>query len=451
MPTQFTTNVNAPYPQQGIDLLWGTTLNFMIVTYDIKFGSTFIQNLSNISPIVFPTSSIAGSYVPTQFSTIQFTGAMTSNIIIQFPVGVGGSWYIENFTTGAFDVTLQVGSGPAGTTYKPPQGFRTAIRSDGINIDLATNVPFWVIAPVIPTNTIIANTSGIAAQPLPVDPSTLKFTLGLNMNGGTFTALGGTVNMAGGGTIINLPDPVNPLDGANKEYVDNKISLIQSIPATVGLTIKNNPGSPNTQVDVVALSAQIVKPTSEWIVRTAISLTIDAATVGPNGLDAGSLAASTFYHVYLIDDGTTTAGLLSLSATTPTLPSGYVYFSRIGARITNGSSNFISVNQVKDTAQYIVPRLMASSTSTVSVTPFVPPTAIILRAMISAGPASDTEVTLGATSGNPILLIGSIAGSAQTWGSMGDIVLNSSNVFLTVAGGGGNAKCAGWVDNVLAS
>jgi hypothetical protein len=80
------------------------------------------------------------------------------------------------------------------------------------------------------------------------------------------------------------------------------------------------------------------------------------ATTGINALDAGSVAINTWYALYAIFNATTVtqASLLSTSFTSPTLPSGYTYFGRIGAFITDGSSNLKRINQRGPRAQYIV-------------------------------------------------------------------------------------------------
>ncbi|NWD08045.1 phage tail protein [Pseudomonas gingeri] len=62
----------------------------------------------------------------------------------------------------------------------------------------------------------------------------------------------------------------------------------------------------------------------------AVSLNINTAVVGVNGLDTGALAASTWYSLWVIWNGTATSGLLSLSATSPTLPNGYTHKARVG-------------------------------------------------------------------------------------------------------------------------
>lgn len=61
---------------------------------------------------------------------------------------------------------------------------------------------------------------------------------------------------------------------------------------------------------------------------------VDVSGNGANGLDTGSMAAATMYHVFLIGDSNEVnpiAGLVSLSQTSPTMPSGYDRKRRIGS------------------------------------------------------------------------------------------------------------------------
>jgi hypothetical protein len=73
----------------------------------------------------------------------------------------------------------------------------------------------------------------------------------------------------------------------------------------------------------------------------------DITASGAGGLDAGAEASSTWYHVWLIAkaDGTK-AALLSLSSTSPTMPSGYIYKRRIGTVRNNSASDFNDFIQV---------------------------------------------------------------------------------------------------------
>lgn len=74
------------------------------------------------------------------------------------------------------------------------------------------------------------------------------------------------------------------------------------------------------------------------------NITVDIATSGVNGLDAGVEAASTWYYVWLIKDlnSNQVSGLISASSTIPTLPSGYSKKRLLGAVRNNTSSNFLN-------------------------------------------------------------------------------------------------------------
>ena len=82
--------------------------------------------------------------------------------------------------------------------------------------------------------------------------------------------------------------------------------------------------------------------------------TINCATTGANGLDAGSLANTTWYHVFAIakTDGTT-ALLASTSVSAPTQPTGYTLKRRIGSFRTNGSAQIIDFVQDGDDFQWV--------------------------------------------------------------------------------------------------
>lgn len=81
--------------------------------------------------------------------------------------------------------------------------------------------------------------------------------------------------------------------------------------------------------------------------------TINCATVGADGLDAGALAANTAYHVFAIGktDGTT-ARLASTSVSSPTMPSGYTLKRRVSSFRTNASSQIRNYIQTGDEFMY---------------------------------------------------------------------------------------------------
>lgn len=69
--------------------------------------------------------------------------------------------------------------------------------------------------------------------------------------------------------------------------------------------------------------------------------TLTLTTNGANGLDTGSLAATTIYYVFLIYNQTSgsSAMLASTSGTAPAMPTGYTYKRFVGMFRTDASSN----------------------------------------------------------------------------------------------------------------
>lgn len=91
--------------------------------------------------------------------------------------------------------------------------------------------------------------------------------------------------------------------------------------------------------DVLTLASTIVKNlTGTWVAGTG------------RGLDTGVRASDTWYYVWLIlNPGTVvTDVLLSASAASPTLPSGYTVGMRLGAFLTDGSGNILPFEQWHD-------------------------------------------------------------------------------------------------------
>src|SRR3990167_828714 len=89
-----------------------------------------------------------------------------------------------------------------------------------------------------------------------------------------------------------------------------------------------------------------------WDSSSTFNMVLDEVTNlvatlnGINGLDTGSLGASTWYYLYLIGDssGRNVVGtILSANSSTPVLPFGYDLYKLIGYCLTDGSSEFLSL------------------------------------------------------------------------------------------------------------
>ncbi|MDE1839571.1 MAG: hypothetical protein KGH87_06595 [Thaumarchaeota archaeon] len=132
------------------------------------------------------------------------------------------------------------------------------------------------------------------------------------------------------------------------------------------------------------LSSSISKTTAGWVVGS-----------GNGGLDTGAIAPSKWYHWYVIAkaDLSVVDVLCSLSASAPTMPSGYTYKRRIGSMKTDGSSNWTLFFQQGDIFEWAAPTLdvninnpgVASVLQVLTV-----PLGVIVRALIRAGSISTT-------------------------------------------------------------
>lgn len=202
-----------------------------------------------------------------------------------------------------------------------------------------------------------------------------------------------------------------------------------------------------------------------------VDLTINTATVGANGLDTGVLAAGTWYSVWVISDGVNVRGLISLSATAPTMPAGFTYKCQVWDVRTDGTANKFPLAAYKERnktryklgANVAALPLIASGVAgtyanqpayvSASVVNAVPVGAISIALAIS-----NTEVgAVAAVAPNPNYtnpVLGSCAplffSSGGQYGgtfvSMSEMMLESQNIYYVSNGTGNKVVCYGWED-----
>lgn len=115
-----------------------------------------------------------------------------------------------------------------------------------------------------------------------------------------------------------------------------------------------------------------------------------AAGSGSNGLDTGSRALNTWYHVHLIAkaDGTSADVLISTSASAPTMPSTYTLRRRIGSVRTDGTNNVVMFYQRGDNFLWSAPQddVSALNPGTAAVTRTLStPSGVRTLALVSVG------------------------------------------------------------------
>ena len=200
---------------------------------------------------------------------------------------------------------------------------------------------------------------------------------------------------------------------AEFDYLDGVTSNVQT-----QLDAKNPTRNENliitrpsvTTIDVDADYLTLWNASNEALIVSSVNLTLTITTAGLLGLDTGSEAGNTWYHIWVISNGSATSGILSASSTSPTMPSGYTFKKYVGATRNNGSNNLVEMHQVGNYVRIpfeLVGSGITGSYTTVDCSAFVPPTAkkVGIRGAISGASANGNvggTVTMRTTGGNSL-------------------------------------------------
>ncbi len=243
----------------------------------------------------------------------------------------------------------------------------------------------------------------------------------------------------------------------------------------LGFSQANNVGTPNSEVDLTANTVIVTDVIGNGIqFNSPPTCTINFTINGIGGLDVGSLAASTWYYTFYASDGITLGCLGSLSPVSPTLPSGYTFYSRVGAITTDGSNNFYRIKQRGAVATYTIvyatntatfPFIITGNTSSAWVAKqaagngaAAPITAKLVTLNLvwdnnseQFGLAPNANYSSPVTLSNPVAPISIAANASGSGGSMpGNILLESSNIYFYSNNTTGVAQYIGWEDSVSA-
>lgn len=282
-----------------------------------------------------------------------------------------------------------------------------------------------------------------------------------------FVSFNSSLNSGAGGWVVTNPGATAATAGAVQGAHKN-------------LTVTNvGTGTPDEQVTVTADSISASDGASGFTTLLGVSVTASNIVSGVNGLDTGSVATSTWYAVYVIYNPTTlvTAALLSTNFSVPTLPTGYTQYARVGAMVTDASSDFMDILQKDTWAQYVIgatgntiiaPVIANGAVGTVSVTSpvlvaasisaFVPPTASLINIATApkwkggslAGVLVAPNTSWGGTNRGPEGSVGQIWPLSQptNGGISAWMVLESTAVAWASSAAGGAIACLGWKDNL---
>ncbi len=225
----------------------------------------------------------------------------------------------------------------------------------------------------------------------------------------------------------------------------------------------------NATVTVSADEIALKNSSNNYAIARNVALAINSAAVGANGLDTGTLAANTWYSVWVIWNGATVAGLLSLSPTAPTMPAGYTHNARVGWIRTDGAANKypLRFTQAGRRVRYTPaagtnlpsPRIVISGAQGSTTTPtwvsadttaFIPPTAIFATfaasansISLAAAPNNGYAGYTSMTNTPPIAIyVNGGGGQEVTW------AVESNNIYYAASGANGVLYAAGWEDNI---
>jgi hypothetical protein len=181
---------------------------------------------------------------------------------------------------------------------------------------------------------------------------------------------------------------------------------------------------------------------------SSVSLTLNVAGSGANGLDTGSVTTSGYNYFVIYNPTTgTVASLASLSATAPTLPSGYTYKRRIGW--FSYSSGIIGFVQRGNSTDYGVERPVASGTAAsqtvFSLSGFVPPTVAKIRGFMIT---NNNNVSIFDNNENSVFGINAAPANVCAW--QWEFVLQNGPLqfYYQCSSSGGSAGIRGWEDNI---
>lgn len=172
-------------------------------------------------------------------------------------------------------------------------------------------------------------------------PSATSITV-VDGNGTTVTGVT-SLTLAGPTVTGSTPNATATL--VPRGYIDGCTITVAS---TTTFTVAAGQTTSSDNTTVMNLASALTKSSAgTWV-----------AGNNQNGLDTGTVANSTWYHVFVIFNPTTlvTDVLFSTSPSSPSLPSGFTKFRRVGSLLTGASTApFVSYVQNGDRFDWLVP------------------------------------------------------------------------------------------------
>lgn len=146
----------------------------------------------------------------------------------------------------------------------------------------------------------------------------------------------------------------NGVSGSSLQMVGTSPQFVAAAPNQLpqgylfGLTIENNGASPLDTIDVNVGRCRSQDNTSDLVISvlmTKFANTLWNQGTNEGGLDAGSLGPNQTWHVYIISNISSVDVIFSQNGISPSLPSGFSLYRRVGSFTTNASSQIRQFSQ----------------------------------------------------------------------------------------------------------
>lgn len=480
-----------------------TSLGGLTTPLSQLYGGTWIwgggTSTGSANAQVVATVTPAAGFSLTQNKCAMFTAGFTNT---------ASPTTLNVFSTGAINVFRQTPSGPqAATGGEIVANSQTLACYDGTQYQLIdTQAQFGGLGPL----TTLASGATTDLGSVPSHNVSITGVAAVTSFGGTAsTALPfyrltftGAATLTYSATCLILPSTANILTAANDTaevvYLGTGscgtggwqvVSYLRATGAPiastvplgsfVGLSVKNNAGTPNTQIDYSWSGATLVDQTNlvtvlHRNVSGTINLTTGTVTSTCNGMDGEARGTSAWIYLYAISDGNTACAIGSTTANLLgsgiTFPSGNRYIAYMGAMRVNGAGNLLTTVQKGNRAQYVtgtatVPTLVGMASASVATYTalgtgtFIPSTATRITSAVHTVAGGRTALVPNNT-GYPFDPASNVsaplpcftimpAGTATT--TLCDLELESPNIYYNNTSTTSGFYAFGWQDAVNAN